>query len=61
MWFTYIATAAVLTAPLVSAHYAFPYLVVGGVETGEWEYMRMTDNHFSTAPVRALFYLSAFG
>lgn len=51
MRFTFAATAAALAAPLVSAHYAFPYLVVGGVETGEWEYMRMTDNHYSTNPV----------
>lgn len=51
MKYNIAAIAAALAAPLVSAHYAFPYLVVGGAETGEWEYMRMTDNHYSTAPV----------
>lgn len=51
MWFTSIATATVLIAPLVSAHYAFPYLVIDEVETGEWVYMRMTENHYSTNPV----------
>lgn len=32
----------------------FPYLYVNNTLTGEWQYVRMTDNHYSNGPVRGL-------
>ena len=33
----------------------FPALKVGGANTGDWVYVRMTDNHYSNGPVRTYF------
>lgn len=53
MLFASLAAAA-LTAPLVAAHYTFPYLSVnGGAESAAFQYIRMTDNHYSNGPVCA--------
>nr|QDV60872.1 LPMO9H [Malbranchea cinnamomea] len=38
-------------ASAASAHYTFPSLIANGVVTGEWEYVRQTENHYSNAPV----------
>jgi hypothetical protein len=34
-------------APLVVAHYTIPDLTVGGVKSSDFQYIRMTANHFS--------------
>ncbi|KAG9022193.1 hypothetical protein FS837_006543, partial [Tulasnella sp. UAMH 9824] len=48
-----ISTAILAFASqLVSSHYTFPNLVVNGaVVGGEYQYIRMTDNHYSRNPV----------
>ncbi|KAF8646025.1 hypothetical protein AX16_007450 [Volvariella volvacea WC 439] len=45
-----ISLLAVATQ-LASAHYTFPNLIVNGTVTGEWEYVRITANHYSQGPV----------
>jgi len=35
----------------VSAHYTFPFLTIGSTVTGEYQYVRETDNHWSNGPV----------
>jgi hypothetical protein len=43
---------SLLLAPVaVLSHYVFPNLIVNGKSTGEWEYIRMTTNHYSNGPV----------
>ncbi|KAG8830206.1 hypothetical protein FRC17_005233 [Serendipita sp. 399] len=34
-----------------SAHYAFPNLIVNGTTTADWQYVRITANKWSSAPV----------
>ncbi|PKS09156.1 hypothetical protein jhhlp_003770 [Lomentospora prolificans] len=36
---------------LIYGHYVFDSLILDGKPTGQWEYVRMTDNHYSNAPV----------
>ncbi|CCA76671.1 related to cellulose binding protein CEL1 [Serendipita indica DSM 11827] len=36
---------------LVSGHYGLPNLIVNGTTTSDWQYVRMTANHWSSAPV----------
>ncbi|KIJ56178.1 lytic polysaccharide monooxygenase [Sphaerobolus stellatus SS14] len=36
---------------LAHAHYTFPDLIVNGTVTTDWEYVRITENHYSQAPV----------
>ncbi|KAF2453889.1 glycoside hydrolase [Lineolata rhizophorae] len=38
-------------AAAVNAHYTFPALIANNTVTGEWEYVRMTANHYSNGPV----------
>ncbi|KIY74315.1 lytic polysaccharide monooxygenase [Cylindrobasidium torrendii FP15055 ss-10] len=38
-------------APLAFAHYTFPSLIVNGTTTAEWEYVRITENHYSQGPL----------
>lgn len=45
------ASLAALLAEFAAAHYTFPALIVGGVATPQWQYVRMTDNHYSNGPV----------
>ncbi|KAG8879364.1 hypothetical protein FRB98_005700 [Tulasnella sp. 332] len=45
------AVFATLAAKLVAAHYTFPDLIVGTTVSADWQYIRMTDNHYSQAPV----------
>jgi len=41
-----------LLAPLLTVcHYTYPNLIVNGKITGEWQYVRMTANHYSNGPV----------
>ncbi|KAI9713833.1 MAG: hypothetical protein M1820_000563 [Bogoriella megaspora] len=35
-----------------SAHYTFPYLFANGALSGEYQYVRMTENHYSNGPVQ---------
>ncbi|KAG9004899.1 hypothetical protein FRB93_010078 [Tulasnella sp. JGI-2019a] len=42
---------AVLAAHLVNAHYTFPEFINNGVTSTAWQYIRMTDNNLSNAPV----------
>ncbi|KIY72290.1 lytic polysaccharide monooxygenase [Cylindrobasidium torrendii FP15055 ss-10] len=35
----------------VLSHYTFPSLIVNGTATTEWQYVRMTANHYSNGPV----------
>lgn len=48
-----IASSIFLAAAfrLVSAHYVFPNLIVNGTTTADWQYVRMTANHYSNGPV----------
>ncbi|KAG9019044.1 hypothetical protein FRB90_007000 [Tulasnella sp. 427] len=45
------AALAAVAAQLASAHYTFPDLIVNGTVTADWQYVRMTDNHYSNGPV----------
>ncbi|KAK8159363.1 fungal cellulose binding domain-containing protein [Phyllosticta citrichinensis] len=48
----FATTLALLgAAGLSSAHYTFPSLVANGNTTEEWQYVRMTSNHYSHGPV----------
>lgn len=48
-----VLVTALLSAVLqaVSAHYTFPYLIANGTATGEYQYVRITANHWSNGPV----------
>jgi len=47
----FLAALAAVAAKLVDAHYTFPDLIIGGVVSSDWEYVRLADNHYSNAPV----------
>ncbi|PVF96895.1 hypothetical protein CPB86DRAFT_775560 [Serendipita vermifera] len=49
----FLLSTAILGAvvQLTSAHYTFPNLIVNGTTTAEWQYVRMTANHWSSGPV----------
>ncbi|KAG9048614.1 hypothetical protein FS837_012389 [Tulasnella sp. UAMH 9824] len=42
---------AACAAQLASAHYTFGNFIVNGTTTAEWQYVRMTDNHYDNGPV----------
>ncbi|KAK7955307.1 hypothetical protein PG996_016115 [Apiospora saccharicola] len=44
--------AAVLLASAASAHYTFPALIHNGQKTGDWEYVRKTENFQSHGPIQ---------
>ncbi|KAF9468706.1 glycoside hydrolase [Collybia nuda] len=46
-----VILAALLATNLVAAHYTFPNFIVNGTTTAEWQYVRMTENHWSSGPV----------
>ena len=46
-----LVLASALTA---SAHYTFPYLIANGATSGEYQYVRMTANHYSNDPVTSV-------
>ncbi|KAI0688292.1 glycoside hydrolase [Cytidiella melzeri] len=39
------------SAHLISAHYTFPDFVANGTTSTDWEYVRITANHYSNGPV----------
>ncbi|KAL1746836.1 glycoside hydrolase family 61 protein [Schizophyllum fasciatum] len=43
-------TLATLAIPLVAAHYKFPNLIVDGVTSEDWEYVRLTWNQYTSEP-----------
>ncbi|KAH8822571.1 glycosyl hydrolase family 61-domain-containing protein [Flagelloscypha sp. PMI_526] len=47
----FIALAFLFTAAGVNAHYAFPWLWYNSTLSTDWQYIRMTANHYSSAPV----------
>ncbi|KAF8998052.1 hypothetical protein BDZ89DRAFT_1028476 [Hymenopellis radicata] len=49
MFYKLVSLAIVL--PLVLGHYTFPDLIVNGTTTTDWEYVRMTANHYDNGPV----------
>jgi len=40
-----------VSTQLVAAHYTFPDLIVNGTTTTDWQYVRITANHYSNGPV----------
>ncbi|CAI4212816.1 unnamed protein product [Parascedosporium putredinis] len=47
-----LSTLGLLSAAAsVQAHYVFDKLIVNGVTTGQWQYVRATDNKQTTGPV----------
>ncbi|KAF9453132.1 lytic polysaccharide monooxygenase [Macrolepiota fuliginosa MF-IS2] len=42
---------ALAAAQLVTAHYTFPDLIVNNTVTTDWQYVRITANHYSQGPV----------
>ncbi|KAG8898295.1 hypothetical protein FRC01_010960, partial [Tulasnella sp. 417] len=51
MKLTISAGLLALASQLVTSHYTFPDLVVGSTVTADYQYVRMTDNHYSRGPV----------
>ncbi|KAI0806265.1 glycoside hydrolase [Irpex lacteus] len=45
---------AAVAAPFVGAHYTFPDLITGSTVTADWEYIRITANHYSNGPVTSV-------
>ncbi|KAF5382696.1 hypothetical protein D9615_003075 [Tricholomella constricta] len=45
------ASLLVTAAHLATAHYTFPNLIINGVTSSDWQYVRMTENHYSQGPV----------
>ncbi|KAF8915681.1 glycoside hydrolase family 61 protein D [Mucidula mucida] len=48
MWYTLLGLSFL---SIVSCHYTFPDLIVNGTTTADWQYVRMTENHYSNGPV----------
>lgn len=44
-------TIALFAAQLATAHYTFPDLIVNGTTSTDWQYVRITANHYSNGPV----------
>lgn len=49
---TVAALLLLASAFTASAHYTFPYLIANGQTTGEYQYVRMTANHYSNGPIQ---------
>ncbi|KDQ55399.1 glycoside hydrolase family 61 protein [Jaapia argillacea MUCL 33604] len=47
----YLAAPILAAFQLVKAHYTFPDFIVNGTVTSDWEYVRITENHYSNGPV----------
>jgi len=45
------AALAALAVQMVNAHYAFPWTIYNSVQSADWQYIRLTDNHVTSAPV----------
>ncbi|KAJ8480807.1 hypothetical protein ONZ45_g3092 [Pleurotus djamor] len=37
---------------IASAHYTFPQFIVNNTVTSEWQYVRVTENHWSNGPIQ---------
>ncbi|KAF2396036.1 fungal cellulose binding domain-containing protein [Trichodelitschia bisporula] len=47
-----VATSALLALlPLAYGHYTFPNLILASNTSAEWQYIRMTANHYNSAPI----------
>jgi len=51
MKFAISSALIALSVRLVTAHYTFPDLIANGTTTTDWEYVRITANHYSQGPV----------
>ncbi|TFK39096.1 glycoside hydrolase [Crucibulum laeve] len=47
----FLASSLLIAAQLVAAHYTFPDLIVNGTTSSDWQYVRITANHYSNGPV----------
>ncbi|KAG6844377.1 hypothetical protein H0H87_007369 [Tephrocybe sp. NHM501043] len=47
----YLVFLAAIAGQLATAHYTFPDLYVNGTVTSDWQYVRMTANHYDNGPV----------
>ncbi|KAF9468707.1 glycoside hydrolase [Collybia nuda] len=47
----FILASLIIAASHVAAHYTFPKLIVNGTASAEWQYVRMTANHYDNGPV----------
>ncbi|KAG6840374.1 hypothetical protein C0991_007111, partial [Blastosporella zonata] len=47
----YLVFFAAIAGQLATAHYTFPDLYVNTTVTTDWQYVRMTANHYSNGPV----------
>ncbi|KAI0090402.1 glycoside hydrolase family 61 protein D [Irpex rosettiformis] len=47
----FFVLASAVAAPFVGAHYTFPDLITGSTVTADWQYIRITANHYSNGPV----------
>ncbi|EIN14756.1 hypothetical protein PUNSTDRAFT_154791 [Punctularia strigosozonata HHB-11173 SS5] len=45
------ALAILSTSITVSAHYTLPDLIVNGTTSTDWQYVRITENHYSNGPI----------
>jgi len=46
-----LAAVLLSVTTATSAHYTFPTLLVNGQATGQWQYVRRTDNYQTNAPI----------
>ncbi|PFH54033.1 lytic polysaccharide monooxygenase [Amanita thiersii Skay4041] len=51
MKYSLLTTIIAAIPHLVAAHYTFPDLIVNNTITSDWQYVRITANHYSQAPV----------
>ncbi|KAG8908001.1 DNA repair protein rad2 [Tulasnella sp. 403] len=51
MMLSFLGGLAIAAAQLAHARYTFPDFIAGSTVTTDWQYVRMTDNHYSQAPV----------
>jgi len=51
MKFTLTSAFIVALAKFATAHYTFPDFIVNGAATTDWEYVRITANHYSQGPL----------
>ncbi|KDQ26017.1 glycoside hydrolase family 61 protein [Pleurotus ostreatus PC15] len=47
-----VAIALATAIQFVGAHYTFPQFIVNGTTSSEWEYVRITENHWSNGPIQ---------
>lgn len=47
----YVSALRILYIEGSQGHYTFPDLIVNGTVTSDWEYVRITENHYSNGPL----------